>query len=228
MRPAKYFTMPGSSAASPIVSASREIAPAGVFNSCETFVTKSRRIISKRRCSLISEMKIAKRSSEIWPTRTCRYSVSEGRNLPASMPLPSVFFAAARAARSSGIDNSRSRTTLSVDTNRRISRISASVIALSSTMPKRCAPGETYVTDASESTTINASGMTAISWRSVDCTGTRGPNSDMFFCAPNRLGSFGSISSSLNCTPRARPSKKATTATATTTIAITTCSSVIR
>ena len=72
MRPAKYRTAPGSSAASETVSASSEIAPAGVFSSWETLVTKSRRIRSNRRCSVTSLMNTAYRPSQIWPTRTRR------------------------------------------------------------------------------------------------------------------------------------------------------------
>lgn len=87
--------------------------------------------------------------------------------------------------------SSRSRTTLSVETSFTMSRISASAIAWSWMMPKRRAAGDAYWTVASESTTTKASGMTATSWRSVDCTGTRGPNRDVFFAAPNRLGIIG-------------------------------------
>lgn len=72
IRPEKYFTASGSSAGVADRFGEREIAPAGVFSSCETLVTKSRRMISKRRCSLMSEMKIANRLSAICPTRTCR------------------------------------------------------------------------------------------------------------------------------------------------------------
>ena len=162
--------------------------------------------------------------------------MSSGSGLPASMPLPFVFTTPVRVRPCRGMVSSRSRTTLSVETSFTMSRISASAIAWSWMMPKRRAAGDAYWTVASESTTTKASGMTATSWRSVDCTGTRGPNRDVFFAAPNRLGSLGSTPSCTSWKPRLRPSRNATTntTTATTTNAATTdgvasiCSNVMR
>ena len=121
MRPAKYRTASGSSAASVIVSASSEIAPDGVFSSWDTFVMKSRRIASNRRCSLISRRKIANRSSAIAPMRTRRYNVSVGTASPARTPRPSCL----RSGRGSVTFSSRSRTWPSATTSASTSPMSS-------------------------------------------------------------------------------------------------------
>ena len=54
MRPAKRWTASGSSAAPSMASASRASAPTGVFSSCPTLATKSRRTASTRRASVTS------------------------------------------------------------------------------------------------------------------------------------------------------------------------------
>ncbi len=191
-------------------------------------MTKSLRMISKRRCSLISDRKIANRSSASRPMRTCTYKVSAGMCLPASRPLPPVFFAAALRARSSGIASSRSRTTLSVATNLRMSWISSKASAPLSTSGSFFAPSETNTTWHCPSVTINDSGIVATNCRSVDRTGTSAPNSDASPMPSDAFARLVPAPPSADARPHARPISNATAATAISTTTAGTCSNAIR
>ncbi len=145
MRPAKRLTASGSSAASMTASDSREIAPTGVFSSCDTFATKSRRTASMRRASVRSSTR----------SRTSRE------------PSGATRAETARASPRPVPRRGRSSSTWRISPSRRVSRAMWSMGSTAS-LPPRTSP-RAYAAELAL-TTASPSSRTTAEERSTDRT----------------------------------------------------------